>query len=123
MDPLGGNPFAVLTFIVAPAILTNASSVMGLQTANRFARAIDRARDLAVKIQGRQGADDPDIKLKVRKLEFAERRVLVLVRALTAFDLSVGAFAGASFASLPGAWFTLTRLEVPLAVTLVAAVF
>jgi hypothetical protein len=26
MDPLATNPFAVLTFIAAPAILTNASS-------------------------------------------------------------------------------------------------
>ena len=28
MDPLVTNPFAVLTFIAAPAILTNASSVI-----------------------------------------------------------------------------------------------
>ena len=42
MDPLITNPFAVLTFIAAPAILTNASSVMALGTSNRFARAIDR---------------------------------------------------------------------------------
>ena len=52
MDPLAANPFAVLTFIVAPAILTNASSVMALGTSNRFARAIDRARSLATALQG-----------------------------------------------------------------------
>ena len=38
MDGLGANPLGILTFIVAPAILTNASSVMALGTANRFAR-------------------------------------------------------------------------------------
>ena len=37
------NPFTVLTFIAAPAVLTNASSVLALGTSNRFARVIDRA--------------------------------------------------------------------------------
>src|SRR5258708_2840134 len=105
MDTLGVNPFAVLTFIVAPAVLTNASSLMSLQTANRFARSIDRARWLAEQIKGRENADDPEIRLRLRQLTFAERRVMLLVRALTAFYLAVGSFAGASFASLLGAIF------------------
>lgn len=37
---LAGNPFAVLTAIVAPAILTNASSVLALATSNRLARVV-----------------------------------------------------------------------------------
>ena len=51
MDPVAFNPLSILTFIVAPAILTNASSVMSLGTANRFARAIDRARSLSAEIR------------------------------------------------------------------------
>ena len=39
-DTVGINPFGILTFIVAPVILTNASSVMALGTSNGFARAI-----------------------------------------------------------------------------------
>lgn len=35
---VAGNPFAVLTAIVAPAILTNASSVLAQGTSNRLAR-------------------------------------------------------------------------------------
>ncbi len=35
MDGVGSNPLGMLTFIVAPAILTNASSVMALGTSNR----------------------------------------------------------------------------------------
>ena len=38
------NPFAVLTAIVAPAILTNACSVLSLGTSNRIARVVDRTR-------------------------------------------------------------------------------
>src|SRR5262245_14966486 len=110
MDPLGSNPLAVLTFIVAPAVLTNAASVMSLQTANRFARAIDRARSLAIQIEGNQSAEDEVNKLRLRQLDFAEKRAMMLLRALTAFYLSVGSFAGASFTSLLVAIFSVSHL-------------
>jgi uncharacterized protein DUF2721 len=41
---VGNNPFAILTAIVAPAILTNASSVLALGTSNRLGRVVDRTR-------------------------------------------------------------------------------
>src|SRR3979411_1373292 len=102
MDGFGTTPFGMLTFIVAPAILTNASSVMALGTSNRFARAIDRARALSSQVEGRENDPDPEIALWIRQLGYAERRVLLLVRALTAFYLSVGSFAAASLVSLLG---------------------
>jgi len=40
----GNNPFAALSILVAPAILTSASSVLCLGTANRLARVVDRTR-------------------------------------------------------------------------------
>jgi hypothetical protein len=43
---LESNPFAVLMFIVAPAMLTNASSVMALSTSNRYNYPFDRLRGL-----------------------------------------------------------------------------
>ena len=43
MPLLSDNPFTSLSLIAAPAVLTNASSVLALGTSNRFARAIDRA--------------------------------------------------------------------------------
>jgi len=36
----GASPFAALTFIAAPALLTNASSLLMLGTSNRLARAV-----------------------------------------------------------------------------------
>jgi hypothetical protein len=44
MDPssLLQSPFAPLTFVVAPALLTNASSVLAMSTVNRMVRAHDR---------------------------------------------------------------------------------
>lgn len=111
MDPLGNNPFGILTFIVAPAILTNASSVMVLGTSNRFARAIDRARALSSQVDGREN-DDPEIAIHVRQLRLAEKRVLLLVRALTAFYVSVGSFAAASLISLLGAVLFVAQQEL-----------
>jgi len=112
MDPLGLNPFAILTFIAAPAILTNSSSVMALGTANRFARTIDRVRALASQVEGKENAIDPEIALRLRQLRVAEKRALILVRALTAFYLAVGSFAAASLVSLLGAVFFVSGQEL-----------
>lgn len=48
-DP--NSPFAALSLIVAPAVLTNASSILVLSTSNRLARAVDRARALAAELE------------------------------------------------------------------------
>lgn len=99
----GGNPFAVLTLIAAPAVLTNASAVMSLSTSNRFARAVDRARALAKELQSRKDTHDNLTALRFRQLGYANRRAMLLVRALTAFYVSLGAFAAAAITSLVGA--------------------
>jgi hypothetical protein len=121
MDGFGTNPFGILTFIVAPAILTNASSIMALGTSNRFARAIDRARALSAQVEGKEHDPDPETALHVRQLRVAERRALFLVRALTAFYVSVGSFAAASLVSLLGAVLFLAHSELLHHATMVAA--
>ncbi len=119
MDP--SSPFSLLTFIVAPAIMTNASSVMALGTSNRFARAIDRVRELSTQVEGKEHDPSPAVALRVRQLRYTERRALLLVRALSAFYLSVGSFAAASLVSLLGAAFDLTHQQPLQLVTLVVA--
>lgn len=121
MDGLGANPLGILTFIVAPAILTNASSIMSLGTANRFARAIDRARELSAQVEGKDRDSTPELALKFRQLASAERRALYLVRALTAFYTSVGCFAAAALISLLGAVLFATGHEVMNRPILIAA--
>src|SRR5262249_35786655 len=118
---LGANPFGILTFIVAPAILTNASTVIALGTSNRFARTIDRARALSSQVEGKENDPDPEIALRFRQLRYAERRALFLVRALTAFYLSVGAFAAASLISLVSAVLFVVHTEFLHQASLVAA--
>ena len=41
------SPFAVLTAVVAPALLTNSSTVLVLGLGNRIARVVDRTRAVA----------------------------------------------------------------------------
>lgn len=105
----GGNPFAILTFIAAPALLTNSSSVLALGTSNRFARAVDRARALAAKLEATPVGEtvSGEEKLLLHQLDIAERRVLIVVRALGAFYFAVGAFGMATLTSLLGASFAV----------------
>ena len=49
---LAQNPFALLSLIAAPAVLTNAASVLALSTSNRFLRASERMRALSAADRG-----------------------------------------------------------------------
>ncbi len=111
MDPLANNPFAVLSFIAAPALLTNTSSLLTLATSNRFARAVDRARALASRLENAPPADpeSEEGRLLLWQLESAELRVLRVIRALSAFYFAVGAFGLGTLASLVGSALEFVR--------------
>lgn len=104
------NPFAVLTFISAPAILTNASCVLLFGTGNRYGRAIDRVHELSDIVQQGAGADEAEFRLRIRQLEATEKRTLLIVRALTCFYTAVAGFVGSTLVSLIGA--VLVYLQV-----------
>ena len=97
------TPFAALTLIAAPAVLTNACSVLALGTSNRFARSIDRCRSLAATIGAPEAADDPLLNLRIRQFERAHRRTLLLLAALRSFYAALGLLAAAALLSLLGA--------------------
>jgi len=102
MDPQA-NPFAALSFIVAPAVLTNASSVLALSTSNRLARAVDRARELTTELEETESLGSRSAQLNLRELAGAQQRMLMLIRALRAFYFALGGFASAALLSLIGA--------------------
>ncbi len=103
MPLLPDNPFTSLTLIAAPAVLTNASSVLALGTSNRFARAIDRARALSAILEKETVSSDPLTIMRIRHLNRAEKRSLLLLQALRLFYLALGSFAAAALTSLLGA--------------------
>src|SRR5713101_7757470 len=115
-DDAGGNPFAVLTAVVAPAILTNACSVLALGTSNRLARVVDRTRVVARELaalepggsghpshgQSQQRAQD-DYESWAAQLTGLQVRTRLLVKALRVIYGSLGLFATAGLALLAGA--------------------
>jgi hypothetical protein len=128
MNP-DANPFAVLSLIVAPAILTNATSVLIMSTSNRLARAVDRARELSKQLEAAGDIPSPQTDRRLRELTAAEDRALLLLQALRRYYTALGGFAAATLLSLLGAGIgpiernvVLPVLEVLAAVTGVLAV-
>lgn len=99
---VGNNPFAVLTAIVAPAILTNACSVLALGTSNRLARVVDRTRLVAAELSAHQPGS-PDFEMWAPQLEPLHVRAQRLLKALRLFYAGLGLFASSALVSVGGA--------------------
>jgi hypothetical protein len=96
-----GN-FTILTLIVAPAVLTNASSVLALNTANRFGRVIDRSRALALEIE--QGKVAPEwAPMRLAHVKRLSQRALLLIRAQSRLYAALGLFVATAVISVIGA--------------------
>src|SRR6266545_1837477 len=95
------NPFAVLTAVVAPAILTNASSVLCLGTGNRIARVVDRTRVIAAELISLETGSSEYL-VRVSQLERLQVRAHLLLRALRMFYVALGSFAAAALISVIG---------------------
>jgi len=104
------NPFAVLTAIVAPAILTNACSVLALGTSNRVARVVDRTRVLAAELARLREAE-PGHANRLRQIERLRVRARLLMSALRTIYAALGCFAACALLSVVGALATVYNLS------------
>ena len=104
-----GNPFAILTFISAPAVLTNASCVLLFGTGNRYGRAIDRVHELSDMI-AKGDLSEVELRLRIRQLDTSEVRTLLIVRALSSFYSAVAGFVASTLVSLIGAVLVSARI-------------
>jgi hypothetical protein len=109
-DFTGQNPFALLTLIAAPAVLTNAMSVLALSTSNRFLRAGERLRTLAAEIEVATAPEDREWRLE--HVNRIERQAVLLLSALRAAYVSLGAFVSASLVSIVGAAFAAMQMHI-----------
>jgi len=100
-NAVAGNPFAVLTAIVAPAILTNASSVLALGTSNRLARVVDRTRLVAARLADLDSGT-ADYQAWAAQLPPLHLRTQLLVKALRLFYAGLGLFAASALVSVGG---------------------
>jgi hypothetical protein len=119
MPSLNDNSFAVLTAVVAPAILTNACSVLSLGTANRIARVVDRTRVLTAELTNHEPGS-AGCRQRVSQLERLQVRAHLLLRALRLFYASLGSFAAAALVSVIGS--ALAAFDLRLAFQVAAAV-
>ena len=94
------SPFGVLTFIVAPAILTNATSVLAMSTINRMLRARERMHEMYAESEAAGGFLGAAYVAQVNRVEL---QAILLLRALRWIYTALGAFAGAALVTLLGA--------------------
>jgi hypothetical protein len=120
---LPSNPFAILTFISAPAVLTNASCVLLFGTGNRYGRAVDRIHELADLVERGEGLAEAELRFRIRQLESGETRTLLIVRALTCFYTAVAAFVASTLVSLIGAVLVSARMEWGVGISFTVAFF
>ena len=97
---LTNNPFAVLTFVAAPAILTNATSVLAMSTINRMLRTCDRMHELLKESANPATLSEPNFAERTGRVE---QQAMLLLKALHWIYVALGAFAAASLVTLVGA--------------------
>src|SRR6202453_4756296 len=92
---VSADPFSILTIVVAPAVLTNASSVLALGTNNRLARVADRSHAVTAQLAKLEpGARDREV--SAAELTTLQTRAQLLLRALRCFYLGLGLFASSA---------------------------
>jgi len=87
--------------VVAPAILTNASSVLALGTSNRFARVVDRTRVVAAELATLEPGS-PHYQAWAAQLAPLQVRAQLLLKALRFFYAALGLFAASALVSVGG---------------------
>lgn len=95
------SPFAVLTLIAAPAILTNATSTLAQSTINRMFRTRDRMHELLAKSEAHDLSEAEAARL-LEQVDRVERQAVLLLRALHSIYVALGAFAAATLVTLLG---------------------
>ena len=107
----GADPFSILTVVVAPAVLTNASSVLALGTNNRLARVADRVHAVTAQLTKLEpGARDYE--RSNAQLPAPQTRAQLLLGALRCFYLGLGLFASSALISIAGSILGVLRRTI-----------
>jgi hypothetical protein len=101
MAGLAENPFAILTAIAAPAVLTNASSLLLLGTGNRIGRVVDRTR-VVVSTMANLVSGTPEYEMYSHQLGRLAVRSKLLMRAMRILYISLASFAASALVAVVG---------------------
>jgi hypothetical protein len=116
------SPFTVLSAVVAPAILTNACSVLAMGTSNRIGRVVDRTRAIVAELECKDGGSKPHTECAA-EVERLRARSRLLVRALRSVYAALGAFAMTALLSIAGAVGSYFGTQLVNAIAGIAAAF
>lgn len=120
-SPISQTPFAALTFIVAPALLTNASSLLANSVTLRFLRTRDIMRDLYHR--SRQGdVESDESELMMQEVDRVQRQAGHLLWALYSVYVALGSFGSATLITLVAICISVTFSNTPTAVFAIAGV-
>ncbi len=97
----GADPFSIITVVVAPAVLTNASSVLALGTNNRLARVADRSHAVSAEL-AKLDAGTTSYDVSAAELATLQTRAQLLLQALRCFYLGLGLFASSALIAIAG---------------------
>lgn len=110
--PTAESPFAVLTAVVAPALLTNSSTLLVLGVGNRIARVVDRTRTVSVVMATVEKGTELYSRLE-QQARLLTLRARKLSRALRLGYAAVGGFAAETLVAVLGG--VLIHYEIPYA--------
>src|SRR5688572_30717826 len=113
------STFTILTLIVAPAVLTNASSVLALNTANRFGRVVDRSRQLVIEM-GDHPAEAPVKASCQHQLVRMGQRAELLIRAQSGIYAALGLFVASALGAVIAETLRVTHASASLVIGSVA---
>jgi hypothetical protein len=99
---IADNHFTVLTAVVAPAVLTNATSLLSQQIGNRIARVIDRTRNLSA-IRASYEQEEQLQSVLTEESHLLRRRAKLLTFALRFGYFALGGFAAEALIAVIGA--------------------
>jgi hypothetical protein len=93
------SPFEAFSLIAAPALLTNATCVLAMGTVNRMLRTRDRMHEIFLEAGKNPANVTPYLLTQTQRVE---RQAVLLLQALAAIYVSLGAFAGGTLMTLIG---------------------
>jgi hypothetical protein len=100
--PIAQSPFTVLTFIAAPALLTNATTVLAMSTTTRMLRTRDSMSELLAQSQTAAPEEQEAVRL-LAHVNRVETQASLLLAALHAIYVALGSFSASTLITLVGA--------------------
>ena len=110
--PIAESPFAVLTAVAAPALLTNSCSVLALGLGNRIARVVDRTRAVA-EVTASVGVNSSLYGNLQKQAALLHRRTQYLSRALRLGYAALGGFAAEALIAVVGGVLVHYEFTIP----------